>query len=580
LKRLSGIGTSDGIVIGKCYLLDRQKIKVRRYSISDEEISVEQNRLNNAVSEVVEYINNIKKISSENIEEEHAFIFDVYLMLLQDDMLIGEAGRIIEKRLINAEFALSMAGSSLIAFFEKSDNEYFRERKNDLEHILQKILRALSDVEYDSLDNTGDAKIVVAHDLSPSDTAQMLKTSLGAFAIDLGSKISHTSILARSMGIPAVVGLEDITSHVVDGDELIIDGFDGVVIINPDEETLKNYYEKEKRYKYYKDTLDELKDSDPLTKDGERVSLFANIELNDELDMAVEYNACGIGLYRTEYIYIEHGDVSEEKQFQILKEAVVAMDGKPLIIRTFDLGGEKISESMPHPDEQNPVMGLRAVRYSLRFEEFFLKQLRAILRASEFGDVRIMFPMISGLGEILKCRELFEKAKDELRSDGHAVRDDIPLGVMMELPSLAIISDMIAEEVDFMSVGSNDLIQYLLGIDRNNEYVAYLYRPAHPAVLKTLGNIINSAKQSGIFCSVCGEIAGDPKYVPLLIGLGYRQLSMSPSSILKIKRVISKLNISDCEKLVEKVSECKLAAEAEEVLQNFINEHVADVYFH
>lgn len=580
MKIFDGIASSDGISIGRCYVLDRQKIQVRRYSISDEEIITELDRLDAALEKTAEFISTSKNMSEDFLTEEHSFIFDVYLMLLKDDMLIGEAKRTLESRLINAEYALSMAGAKLMAQFEKSPNEYLRERKSDINNIVQKVLRFLSEEDLDSVLNVEDADIIIAHDLTPSDTSQMTKKNIKGFATDLGSRISHTSILARSLGIPAVVGLGDIASVAENGDYVIIDGFEGITIVDPDEDTLAKYKQKDSRYGEYIKDLARLKDEPSVTTDGELVSLYSNIELNEELYLSNEYNSDGIGLYRTEYIYMQHGNVSEEVQFNILRDAIEQNAGKPMVVRTFDLGADKLSKHMPHPDEQNPALGLRAIRYSLKNRDFFIRQLRAILRASSYGDMKIMFPMISGMEEYYNCVEALDQAKKELREANIEFKHDIKVGVMMELPSLSVISDIIAAETSFFSVGTNDLIQYTLGIDRNNEYVAYLYRPTHPAVVHTLKKIIDSSNNAGIESTVCGEIAGEPRYIPLLLGLGYRKLSMSPASLLKARMIIRSLSIKDCEELVEDLMQTKIARLAEEKVEKFIEEKCYDVYFH
>ncbi|ADD68091.1 phosphoenolpyruvate-protein phosphotransferase [Denitrovibrio acetiphilus DSM 12809] len=580
MKLLKGIPSSDGITIGRCYILDRQKIHVRRYSINASEVESEKVKLAVGVEKTAEFIKTSKNMSEDFLAEEHAFIFDIYLMLLRDNMLIGAAEQTIENELVNAEYALSKAGAYLMGQFDKSANEYLRERKSDINNIVQKVLRFMSDQEMDTVLDAANADIIIAHDLTPSDTSQMTRKNIKGFATDLGSRTSHTSILARSLGIPAVVGLEDIASAAKDGDLIIIDGFEGVVIVDPDEQTLDSYAYKDSRYAEYIKDLAKLKDEESVTKDGERISTYSNIELNDELYLSNNYRHDGVGLYRTEYIYMEHGNVSEDKQFRILKAAALENGGLPLVVRTFDLGADKLSKYMPHPKEQNPAMGLRAVRYSLKYHEFFNKQLRAILRASAYGDVHVLFPMISGMEEYHKCLDALEKAKAELRAEGVDFDENIKKGVMMELPSLAVISDFIAAEVDFFSVGTNDLIQYTLGIDRNNEFVAYLYRPTHPAVIRTLKKIIESANAAGIECTVCGEIAGEPKYIPMLIGLGYRSLSMSPAGLLKARMIIRALNISDCHKLVDELLDMKIARLAEKHVEKFIEEKCSDVYFH
>ncbi|TYB33310.1 MAG: phosphoenolpyruvate--protein phosphotransferase [Flexistipes sinusarabici] len=577
---IKGIPSSEGIVTGKCHLLDRSKIHVVKCNIDESDVSEEHKKFDAAIKKTEDYISHVREISLDKLGEDHAFIFDVYLLLLKDDMLVGETKRFIEKELVNAEYALKKVSGKILKVFNESEDEYFRERKSDVEQVVQKLLRFMSADEYESVLNIDDEKIIIAHDLTPSDAAAAIKRKVKGFAMDLGSKISHTSILARAIGIPAVVGCEDISSNVTSGEEVIIDGFEGKVIVNPDEKTREDYRNKEKRYNKYIDELSKLKDAEARTRDGERVTICSNIEINEEIHIAREYNSEGIGLYRTEYIYLDKGDISEDDQFEILKNAVLLNNSYPITVRTFDLGGEKLSDVLPHPEEVNPVMGLRAVRYSLRFKDFFKKQLKAILRAAYYGDVRIMFPMISGIEEVNICKEMLSESAEELRNENQNFKREIPIGVMVELPSLALITHLIAREVDFFSVGSNDLIQYTLGIDRNNEYVAYLYRPTHPSILIMLEKIIKDARNTGIEASVCGEIAGEPKYIPVLLGLGYRNLSMSPASILKAKMVINRMEIDSCVKLVRELKECKYARLAEEKLSKFINAYAGDVYFH
>ncbi len=577
---LYGIPVSEGIVIGKCHLLDRTSKNIPRYSISEENIDTEIERFMEAVKQVSSYIEKVKLLSKNHLEEYHSFIFDVYLLLLKDDMLIKETCNLIKLEHINAEFALRKVSNDLIRKFQESDNEYFRERKNDLEHIVQKILNFMSEEQYESVLNIEEGAILVAHDLTPADVVQTVKKNVKAFITDLGGKTSHTSILARSLGITAVVGLADATLLISTGDILIVDGSEGKVIVNPTKEILREYQNKENRYKLFTDELNTLKDSKPVTKDGVEINLLANIELNYEIKVANEYGANGIGLYRTEYIYLENGNVSEEEQFEILKEAVITNGDKPLVIRTFDLGGEKISEDMPHTDEQNPVMGLRAIRYSLKYKDFFKRQLRAILRVAKYGNVQLMFPMISGMEEITKVKRLINEVSEELKNENISFNKDIPLGVMVEIPSLAIITHLIAEHVDFFSVGTNDLIQYMLGIDRNNEYVSYLYRPTHPAIITILNKIVKDANDNDTEITVCGEMAGDPLYIPVLLGLGYRNLSMSPALLLKAKMALQNLKITDCEKLVKDLKSSLYAAEAEEMLKEFFNKHLSNVDFH
>jgi len=575
---LTGIKASEGIVIGKALIIDKRILNVKRRNIDLSEVENEIEKLKKAVNETEKYMLSVKEMTNNDLASGHQFIFDVYLMLLKDDMLIGGTERYIKEHLVNAEYALSVVSGHFIKLFSNAKDEYLKERKNDIKHIVKKLLNFMVDKGYESISNFKEDLIIIAHDLSPYEVAHFYKNSVKGFALDMGSKTSHTSIILRAMGIPAVVGLENATYIVSNDDTVIVDGLEGKVIVDPDEETLLQYKVKEKGYLNFVKKLSKLKDKEVLTKDNVKINLFANVEINDEIYIAVDYNSQGIGLYRTEFFYLEKGDMPEDEQFEILKEAANLNKNKELTIRTFDLGGEKLSNLLPHPDESNPVMGLRAIRYSLRFKDFFKKQIRAILRTSAFGNIRIMFPMISGIEEIDQAKSLLQECKDELKEKGIAFDENIKVGIMVELPSLALISDLAAQEVDFFSVGTNDLIQYTLGIDRNNEYVAYLYRPSHPAILTLLKNIIDSANKFNIDATVCGEMAGDPMYIPVLIGLGYTNLSMSPSQLLKAKLLISQIDTKDCKELLNDMITCKYARKAEEKLKDFLSKYTHDLY--
>lgn len=575
---LTGIKASEGIVIGKALIIDKRILNVKRRNIDPSEVENEIEKLKKAVNETEKYMLSVKEMTNEDLASGHQFIFDVYLMLLKDDMLIGGTERYIKEHLVNAEYALNVVSGHFIKLFSNAKDEYLKERKNDIKHIVKKLLNFMVDKGYESISNFKEDLIIIAHDLSPYEVAHFYKNSVKGFALDMGSKTSHTSIILRAMGIPAVVGLENATYIVSNDDTVIVDGLEGKIIVDPDEETLLQYKVKEKGYLNFVEKLNKLKDKEVLTKDNVKINLFANVEINDEISIALDYNSQGIGLYRTEFFYLEKGDMPEDEQFEILKEAANLIKNKELTIRTFDLGGEKLSDLLPHPDENNPVLGLRAIRYSLRFKDFFKKQIRAILRTSAFGNIKIMFPMISGIEEIDQAKSLLQECKDELRKKGIAFDENIKVGIMVELPSLALISDLAAQEVDFFSVGTNDLIQYTLGIDRNNEYVAYLYRPSHPAVLTLLKNIIDSANKFNIDATVCGEMAGDPMYIPVLIGLGYTNLSMSPSQLLRAKLLISQIDTKDCKELLNDMLTCKYAKKAEEKLKDFLSKYTHDLY--
>lgn len=578
-----GHAASEGISVGRCNLLEKYYFKVPRYSILKEDVVQETGKLEKAINKTKGYFNDIKAQSMNKVEKEHLFIFDVYLMLLDDDKYTGEALRLIEEKLINAEYAILLVTSKIIKSFRSLENEYFRERKNDIESITMKLINEMRGDKSDKFYEAHEDEIIVSFDLSPYEATMLINKKILGFVTEKGSKVSHTSILARSIGIPYVVGIAGIIDKIDNGQIIILDGFNGKVIVDPDEDVLKLYKQKERRYRNYIKELSKLKDEDVKTLDGVHINIYTNIEINEEIKMSNDYNAEGIGLYRTEFMYLKAGDISEDEQFNILKGAIQKNRGKPLFVRTFDLGGEKLNNILPHPKEENPALGLRAIRYSLKYEDFFKKQIKAILRASAFGDVRIMIPMISGIEEIRQAKEIIERVKKELGEQNDSqlkFKSDIPVGVMVEIPSLAIIAGLAAKEVDFFSVGSNDLIQYTLGIDRGNENVSYLYRPTHLAFLFLLERILKAAEKNNIEATVCGEIAGEPKYIAVLLGLGYKSLSMSPSSILRAKMIIKRLSIVDCKKMVKKLQKNKIARKSEEDLEIFIEKYASDVYFH
>jgi phosphotransferase system enzyme I (PtsI) len=577
---LTGQPSSEGLVIGKAFILVKHFFKIPRYRINVADIENEEKKFFNALKNTKEYFLSIKKTIKQSIPTEQLYIFDVYLMFLEDKKFISEVIKFIEKRLMNAEFAVLLVISKIIKSFRNIEDEYFKERSYDFEHIGTKLINEMIGNHVEKvLDNISENEIVISYDISPTDATLLINKKVKGFITERGSKTSHTSILARSFGIPAVVGVQDICEKVDNGDTIILDGFLGKVIIRPDRHTLKVYKEKERRYFNYIKELDKLKNVTVTTLDGYAINLYSNIEISEEIKLSNEYHANGVGLYRTEFMYLAKGDISEEEQYNILKDAILLNHNKPIIIRTFDLGGEKLSNLLPHDKEENPALGLRAIRYSLKYEDFFKKQLRAILRAAVFGNVSVMLPMISGIEEIRLAKGIINKVKKELTEEQIEFKNNVPIGVMVELPSLALISNIAAKEVDFFSVGSNDLIQYTLGIDRGNANVSYLYRPTHLAILLLLENILKAANKNKIEVTVCGEIAGEPKYIAELLGLGYRNFSMSPAYLLRAKMIIKRLSVNDCKKLIRKLKKNKMARESEEHLSKFIEKYASDVYF-
>lgn len=578
MKTFKGIAASEGIAIGKAFVYDQNKPKLYKRSISPSRVDQEIERFRNAITKTESYINYTKELSQNSLDSNYSFIFDIYLLFLKDGMLVDETIKLIKENNFSAEYALNKVSKNIMNTFESSSDEYLRERKNDIEHITNKLLLFL-DGDGISLSGVEDGSIVIAHDISPSVLVQLLQSNILGFATDMGSKVTHTSIIARAVSLPAVVGLSNITNSIETGDILILDAFEGIVIVNPDRDELQKYTQLKDRYVEYIDILNS--DSaipDLYTEDNVKVDLFLNIEINEELKQNYIDLSNGIGLYRTEFIYLTRGDVSEEEQFQILKDAVLRANGKEVVIRTFDLGGEKLSSLLPHPEEVNPALGLRAIRYSLKFKDFFKKQLRAILRVAFLGNVSIMFPMVGNVHEIINIKDVLNEVKNELQMSsipfGHT-----KIGVMVELPSAAIMADKLAEHVDFFSVGTNDLTQYTLGVDRNNEYVSDIFDPINPAIIQLLKNVIDASFKKNISATICGEMAGDPLFIPILIGLGYRNLSMTPTNILKARYVVRHVKVSDCERLVLDVIDAFELNRHYELLKDFAKNYYPGVYF-
>ncbi|MGC8925995.1 MAG: phosphoenolpyruvate--protein phosphotransferase [Calditerrivibrio sp.] len=579
MNKFKGVAASEGIAIGKAFVFENSKPKVEKRIIPPSKVDAEIEKFRNAIAKTEDYINYTKELSSNNLDVDYSFIFDVYLLFLKDTMLVDETINLIKSKFYSSEYALSKVSKNIIASFEASDDEYLRDRKHDIEHITNKLLTFMGGDDFTGFDVDSNS-IVIARDLSPSQLVYLIHKGISGFATDMGSKVTHTSIIARAVNIPAVVGLSNVSEKLETGDTVILDAFDGIVIVNPTDEELMAFQKKKERYSTYIEGLKcDLYLPEVKTLDGHKVNLLLNIEINEELKTNILDISNGIGLYRTEFIYLTRGDVKEDEQFEILKEAVLASKGKPVVIRTFDLGGEKLSSLLPHPEEVNPALGLRAIRYSLKFKDFFTKQLRAILRAADFGNVSIMFPMVSSINEIIQVKEILNDVRSDLKSKGVPF-GDVKTGIMVEIPAAAIMADQFAKHVDFFSVGTNDLTQYTLGVDRNNEYVAEIFDPIHPAVLSLLKMIKLAADNNNIEATICGEMAGDPLLIPVLLGLGYRNLSMSPTNILKARYVVTHLTIEKCRDLLDRLEENYYKNMHYNLLKTFMNEHYKEVNFY
>jgi phosphotransferase system enzyme I (PtsI) len=511
--------------------------------------------------------------------EEHLQILDAHIRMLQDRTLLHETLRSIEGERINAEWALSQALEKFRSILMGSDDEYLRSRVADLDFVGQRILRHLKGETQESIAQIQEEVIVVAHDLSPADTAQMNKDVIKAFVTDMGGRTSHTAIMARSLEIPAVVGLESITDNIQTGGMIIVDGVRGIVVVDPASETLEEYLERRRHYRVVKEELLSYACLPGETMDGYQVTVKANIEIVDEVPSVLSHGAEGIGLYRTEFLYMNREDLpGEEDLYHTYREVVERISPLSVTIRTLDIGGDKLASVQEGYDETNPAMGLRAIRFSLREVEIFKTQLRGILRASAHGKIRIMFPMISGVREIHQVKEILERVKGELRERGQAFDPEVPIGVMVEVPSAASVADFLAQEVEFFSIGTNDLIQYALAIDRVNEHVIYLYEPLHPGVLRMIKTVVDAGHRAGIPVSMCGEMAGEHLYVPILLGLGLDELSMNTLAIPLVKKVIRSLTLKDSNALTERVLELGTAEEIRQCVLHTMSEWFPEEY--
>lgn len=567
---LDGIELSPGIVIGRVWLVDRKKVKAGQRRIKKAEVDSEVKRFEDAVEMSKAQLLSVKDRVFGDERSDHFYIIDAHIMMLEDRMLIDDTIRNIRREQANAEWAVSMVVDELKKIFENIDDMYLRERAGDIAYVGDSILRNLVGEELEKISGIDEKAIVVAHDLSPADTAQMDREKIIGFATDIGGKTSHTSIIARAMEIPAVGGLENVTDQVETGDHIIVDGLSGRIIINPCEATFKEYLDRQRRYRYLEKEIHKYADLPAETIDGKRIHIAGNIEIMDEIPALVSHGAEGIGLYRTEFLYLNRtSPPDEDEQFEAYLEVLRKVAPDPVTIRTLDVGMDKFMRFFDHPLELNPAMGLRSIRFCLKEKPLFKVQLRAILRASAHGRLRIMFPMISGVDELRKARALLDEAMEELDREGIEYDRSLEVGIMIEVPSAALVADLLAVEVDFFSIGTNDLIQYALAIDRVNEHVAYLYQPLHPAVLRLIKQVVDAGHRAGIRVGMCGEMAGEPLYAMVLLGMGLDELSMNAYSIPRVKKVIRGANMKVARELVK---ELLVLPTAEDIILYLANE--------
>ncbi|EKB4287549.1 phosphoenolpyruvate--protein phosphotransferase [Listeria monocytogenes] len=570
-KELKGIAASDGIAIAKAYLLVEPDLSYEKTEVTDVESEVK--RFESALEVSRTELSMIREKAAKDLGEDKAQIFDAHLLVLNDPELTGPIEESIKNSKTNAETALQETTDMFIGMFESMDNEYMRERAADIKDVRKRVLSHLLGVTIPNPALIDEEVVVVAADLTPSDTAQLNRNFVKGFVTDIGGRTSHSAIMARSLEIPAVVGTKEVTASVAKNDIVIIDGLEGNVIIHPTEEQIAHYEKIKSDFALQQAEWDKLKNEKTVSKDGVHVELAANIGTPNDLEGVISNGGEAVGLYRTEFLYMGRDNFpTEEEQFEAYKAVVSGMDGKSVVVRTLDIGGDKTLPYLELPEEMNPFLGFRAIRLCFANEELFRTQLRALLRASVYGNLKIMFPMIATVNEFRQARDILLDEKAKLKAAGTEVSDSIELGIMIEIPAAAVLAYQFAKEVDFFSIGTNDLIQYTMAADRMNERVSYLYQPYNPSILRLVKMVIDASHKEGKWTGMCGEMAGDQTAVPLLLGLGLDEFSMSASSILKSRSLIKRLDQSEMVKLAEEALNKSTAEEVVELVEKYTAE--------
>ncbi|EAE5635199.1 phosphoenolpyruvate--protein phosphotransferase [Listeria monocytogenes] len=570
-KELKGIAASDGIAIAKAYLLVEPDLSYEKTEVTDVESEVK--RFESALEVSRTELSMIREKAAKDLGEDKAQIFDAHLLVLNDPELTGPIEESIKNSKTNAETALQETTDMFIGMFESMDNEYMRERAADIKDVRKRVLSHLLGVTIPNPALIDEEVVVVAADLTPSDTAQLNRNFVKGFVTDIGGRTSHSAIMARSLEIPAVVGTKEVTASVAKNDIVIIDGLEGNVIIHPTEEQIAHYEKIKSDFALQQAEWDKLKNEKTVSKDGVHVELAANIGTPNDLEGVISNGGEAVGLYRTEFLYMGRDNFpTEEEQFEAYKAVVSGMDGKSVVVRTLDIGGDKTLPYLELPEEMNPFLGFRAIRLCFANEELFRTQLRALLRASVYGNLKIMFPMIATVNEFRQARDILLDEKAKLKAAGTEVSDSIELGIMIEIPAAAVLADQFAKEVDFFSIGTNDLIQYTMAADRMNERVSYLYQPYNPSILRLVKMVIDASHKEGKWTGMCGEMAGDQTAVPLLLGLGLDEFSMSASSILKSRSLIKRLDQSEMVKLAEEALNKSTSEEVVELVEKYTAE--------
>ena len=575
---LKGVPASPGIAISKVFKLKSESISIDPTIVDDSSVDTEVEKFVKAVEKSKSELKSLQSKVVRKVGLENAKIFDVHQLLLEDSVIIEETIQSIKKENKSAEFAFFHIMQKYENTLNGSSTSHFQNRSSDLRDVKRRVIRHIQGDRTDQLNQLSGSAVIVTNDLTPSDAVMLEKRKVLGFATDLGGRTSHAAIMARSMEVPSVVGLRRIFNLVEEGDRIVIDGNEGKVLIQPDEKTINHYRKLQEKYYDTNRKLDEIRDLKCLTIDGKEIELSANLEFSDEAESVKSHGAKGVGLYRTDYIYLTKKELpTEEEQFQEYRKIVKKISPDSVIIRTMDLGGDKLPKSFLIPPQENPFLGWRAIRISLDRKDIFETQLRAILRASGAGNVKILFPMISGLDEVHECKKAVENAKSELQKEGIKYDLDIEIGVIIEVPSAALLADKIAKEVDFLSIGTNDLVQYLLAVDRGNERIAYLYQHLHPAILRMIKQIIMAGHQEGVWVGMCGEMASDPLSTLILVGMDLDEFSVSPIAVPEIKKMIRSTEYREAARIAKKVLQFEKPSEVERFMTKIVRKKFKDL---
>ncbi len=572
-----GIAASPGIAIGKAFVLSGDIIKVEQYEIRQSAVDKEIDKFKNAIAKTKNELGKIHRKASIKIGEDGEKLFNVYKMLLEDSLIIDETIERITKERINADFVYNSVLMKFQNLLESTDDEYFMGRVADIRDVKRRVIRNIQGKKESFINSITEKSIIFARELTPLETVQLNKRLVLAFVTDLGGKTSHAAIMARSLQIPAVVGLMNLSNQIKTGDRIIVDGKKGEVIINPSTETLENYRKDQGKYLNFTKRFEQIRDLPCRTRDGKDIELSANLEFPDEVDSVKTFGAKGIGLYRTEYLYLMRNDLpSEEDLYKEYYQVAKQVHPNPVIIRTLDIGGDKQPLCIHIPHEENPFLGLRAIRFCLEQKDIFKTQLRAILRASTIGNIKILIPMICCIDEVFETKKIIAEVQNELINERISFDENIDLGVMIEVPSAAIIADLIAKEVDFLSIGTNDLIQYTLAVDRGNEHISYLYKNLPLSVLRIIRDVVQAGHKQGVWVGMCGEMAGSPLATLILLGIGLDELSVSPSVLPEIKTIIRSTTFKEAEKLAEKVLQLSSSKSVENFMFKIMKKNYSD----